>query len=857
MNQQQDILVPGASAEYDIGASYDEMRAMNGSVRPHWQKFIAAFDKMGGESMERCRQEARRMFRENGVSYNVHGDPTGHQRAWELDPIPLIISNEDWVDIEAGLVQRAELMNLILSDLYGPRQLIQQGLLPAELVFAHEGFLQACDQFGQPTGMKLIDFAVDLARGPDARMWVLRDYTQSPAGIGYALENRTVMSRILPQFFQEQNIHRMSFFFRTIRAALNNLPIRRREQPRIVILTPGPYSELYFEHAYLASYLGYPLVQGDDLTVREGKVWLKTLDGLQPVDVIIRRVSDHFCDPLELAEDSLLGVAGLLQAARLGNVIIVNPVGSGVLENPGLIPFLPGISRYYLGSDLKLPSAATWWCGQEKERQHVLANLQRFVIKPIYRTYTSGSIFGSSLSTQQLDDLRAKILARPHLYVGQEQVSFSTTPCLINGGIQPRHASIRMFVTEHEGRYRVMKGGLTRAARDAGISAPSRHFNHISKDTWILADKPERHISLWLQSTSDEMLAERSGMLASRAAENMYWTGRYAERVEGAARLLRVVLDNLNHSEDINDPTNQQHVQILLQSFTAVTETFPGFLDEQQEFTTEEIGEELRSVMVDGARVGGVANLIDALTRSAYMVRDRWSVDNWRVLDGIKNHWRNVQSNPHSHIISAEYELDELVTSLAAFMGLNIESMTREPGWLMLDCGRRIERGMWLIRMIKSLLITGYEEMLEHMVLESFLSTHESLITHRRRYRSYLQMESVLQVVVMDEGNPRSLSFQLDRLRRNLERLPRRRLDRRMSAEERIGLEMSTRLKLVDTRELSRLDPDGGYQNLLELTNFIEERLMMLSETLNQYYFSHTQGAQQLAPLRGRGGTTS
>lgn len=854
MNQNRDIVHTGGIEGYCSDSSYDEMWDVNGRVRPHWQPFMKSLESIGGHALEKCRQDARRIFRENGVSYNVHGDPHGHQRTWELDPIPLIIHSDDWSEIEAGLIQRAELMNLVLGDLYGDRKLIQQGLLPAELVFGHEGFLRACDRFRPPSGMQLSDYAVDLARGPDGRMWVLRDYTQSPAGIGYALENRTVMTRILPRFFQDGNIHRMSFFFRTLRAGLAALPTRRKDQPRIVVLTPGPYNELYFEHAYLASYLGFPLVQGDDLTVRDGNVWLKTLDGLQPVEVIIRRLNDRFCDPLELAEDSLLGVAGLLQAARMGNVVIVNPIGSGVLENPGLIPFLPGIARYYLGSELKLPSAATWWCGQPKELHHVLEHFDSMVIKPIYRSFNSSSIFCSTLSREQKEEWKQRIMARPHLFVGQEQVGFSTTPCLIKGKIEPRHAAIRTFVTAQDNKFHVMKGALTRAARDRGVFLPSRHFDNISKDTWILTSKPERHVSLWLQAKTDEMSVERSGMLASRAAENLYWTGRYAERLEGTARLLRTVISRMNRADELGDEDHQKHIQLLLRTLTAVTETYPGFLNEAS-FDQVRTEAELRALLIDEGRLGSVASLLNLLVNSAYMVRDRWSIDNWRVIDHLKNHWRHVQCNAQIHLLSVENDLDELTSGLAAFMGLNMESMTREPGWLMLDSGRRIERALWLIRMMKSLLLVTHDEVLEHMVLESFLSTHESLITHRRRYRAYLQLQTVLEVVLVDETNPRSLAYQLERLQRNLSRLPRQRLNKKLSDEEKLVLEAATQLKLADPVTLSRTSGAEGFKRLSELINVIENRLMQASELLNQVYFSHAMGACQLMPTKRKAGS--
>jgi uncharacterized alpha-E superfamily protein len=457
------------------------------------------------------------------------------------------------------------------------------------------------------------------------------------------------------------------------------------------------------------------------------------------------------------------------------------------------------------------------------------------------------------LSREQLADLKHKIIARPHLYVGQEQVSFSTTPCLIDGRLEPRHGVIRTFVTTHEGQYQVMKGGLARAARHRGIALPSRHFDNISKDIWVMANRPERHISLWLQPSSDELAMERSGILSSRAAENLYWTGRYAERVEGAARLLRTVILQMNRVEEAGNELHRLHVHLLQRSLTMVTETFPGFCGDK-ELSGQEILAELHSVMTDPKRMGSIADLLESLMSAAYMVRDRWSLDNWRVLDGVKTHWRQVQAQSHGPLVSAECELDELVTSLAAFIGLNIESMTREPGWLMLDSGRRIERALWLIRSIKSLLLGDPGDLLDHLILESFLSTHESLITHRRRYRSFLQRQSVLEVLLLDEGNPRALAYQIDRLQNNLSRLPRSRRGNKMGIEEKLALEVSTQLKLADAQILARATPGEGHKRLADLIALIENRLMTLSEALNHTYFSHAAGARQLTPTRRSGG---
>ena len=437
----------------------DEMLSRDREINPHWHAFMQALDTLGLAEMESRHKEIQRLLRENGVTYVVHGEQQGH-RPWELDPIPLIISNADWETISAGLTQRAKLLNLILTDLYGERRLIKDGLIPPEVVYAHAGFLRACVGLIPHGSPFLLNYAADLARGSDGSMWVLSDRTQAPSGAGYALENRTALARALPNLFGEVGVHRLSFFFRSLQNSVLDLPLQyqrpqlpsptstaphRRDNPHVVVLTPGPLNETYFEHAYIASYLGYTLVQGDDLTVWDGRVWLKSLDGLRPVDIILRRVDDVFCDPLELRQDSRLGVAGLLEVIRQGNVRVVNPPGSGVLENPSLMPFLPNIAKHLIAEDLRLPSAATWWCGEPKQRDYVLANLHQLVIKPIYRRPGGRPVFGSELSRTDRETLRAQINAEPHRYVGQEYIHFSTTPSLIEGKLEPASRDFARF----------------------------------------------------------------------------------------------------------------------------------------------------------------------------------------------------------------------------------------------------------------------------------------------------------------------------------------------------------------------------------------------------------------------------
>ncbi|HET19294.1 MAG TPA: hypothetical protein ENO16_01620, partial [Chromatiales bacterium] len=561
----------------ELGA-YDESQAGAGQLRPHWHSLMQDLEEVGAESLEEFRQEAQRLFRENGVTYTVYEDPQGTARPWTIDPVPLLIDPDEWDSIEAGLVQRSRLFDLILKDIYGEQTLIRDGLLPLELVYAHAGFLRPCVGIRPPGKHSLVLSAINLARGPDGRMWVIDDRTQAPSGAGYALENRTVIKRVMPELFQKYPVQLLSRYFHGLRAGLASLAPHNQDDPLVVVLTPGPFNETYFEQAYLAAYLGYPLVQGDDLTVRDNRVWLKSIEGLRQVDVILRRLDDSFCDPLELRSGSRLGVAGLVQAARQGHVAIANPIGASVLENPALLAFLPGIARHLLGEKLRLPSVATWWCGQPRERQFVLQNLAKLVIKPIHRSFGQHALFGGSLSAGQLDELRARIEAKPHLYVGQEQVSFSTAPSLVDGRIAPRHTIIRTFLVATDDGYVAMPGGLTRSAPQEGALAVSNRLGGVSKDTWVLARTPQPYVSLWKQPRANQLIPPLGGPLPSRAADNLFWTGRYLERTELAARLMRTTLRKLLEVRNLEGPGAQGCLHGLLRALTHVTDSYPGFV---------------------------------------------------------------------------------------------------------------------------------------------------------------------------------------------------------------------------------------------------------------------------------------
>ena len=870
------------------GKQIDEMLNRDRQINLHWHNFIQALDTLGLPEMESRHAEVQRLLRENGVTYVVHGEQQGH-RPWELDPVPLIISNTDWDTISAGLTQRAELLNLILTDLYGERRLIKDGLIPPEVVYAHAGFLHACVGLTPPGFPYLLNYAADLARGSDGRIWVLADRTQAPSGAGYALENRTALARSLPNLFGEVGVHRLSFFFRALQNSVLDMQYQlesatriarhQTDNPHVVVLTPGPLNETYFEHAYLASYLGYTLVQGDDLTVWDGRVWLKSLDGLRPVDIILRRVDDTFCDPLELRQDSRLGVAGLLEAIRQGNVIVINPPGSSVLENPGLMPFLPNISKQLIGEDLRLPSVATWWCGHTKQRDYVLANLRELVIKPIHRQLGGRPVFGTELSNAQLDTLRAQINADPHLYIGQEHVHLSTTPSLIEGKLEPRRAILRSFLFREKEGYAVMPGGLTRCAGEKGELTISIQDGGISKDTWVLAPEPEPHISLWQQRTERIQIAQASEGLSSRAAENLFWVGRYAERAEGQARLLRIMLDKAKMGkmgletsrlgrvsparlftetlgEDAREVSELTYLRSMLRSLTGLTSSHPGFANKSE----QSLENELLSIMLDTENSASLVSTLQALVSAAYSVRDRWSTDTWRVMNSIENLCTTLEKSvPEDQdagvqiltdFVLQETELaslDQLMIFLAALSGLNAESMTQTIGWISLDIGRRIERALLLIVLCRSSLVAVKDDWIEDLLLESVLAASECLITYRGRYRSALHFPTVLELLLLDENNPRSLLYQLKRLEEQIHALPRERLGYRLSEEEQLILEALTQLQLSNTIDLAESTEHTTQRRGLEkLLVRLAQILVDISDVLTQTYFSHVQRPQQL-----------
>jgi uncharacterized circularly permuted ATP-grasp superfamily protein/uncharacterized alpha-E superfamily protein len=825
---------------------YDEMLDSQGQVRPHWSALMQEMEQLGSAEMDVRRKEALKLLHENGVTYNVYGDSGGSSRPWKLDPVPLMISGDEWRDIEAGLLQRAELLNMILADLYGPRELTRKNLLPDELIYNHGGFLRACDQVRLNGHHQLMLYAADLARGPDGKMWVVSDRTQAPSGAGYALENRIVVSRVLPNMFRKTQAHRLANFFKSMHAGLTEIAPPHAESPRIVLLTPGPFNETYFEHAYLASFLGYPLVQGDDLTVRDGHVWLKSLTGLKRVDVIIRRVDDTYCDPLELRADSQLGVAGLLEVARRGNVAIANPLGSSILENPGIQPFLPAIAQHFLGETLKLQSAATWWCGQPLELEYVLANLENLVIKPIYRSHGNSPVLCHLLSQAQLADLRDRIRANPSFFVGQEHLRFSTAPCVTPQGFEPHKVMLRCFATAVRNGYEVMPGGLSSSAPEKGDMLITGQDGSISKDTWVIALEPQMKYESARNIGASATNGGNEHALPSRAADNIYWVGRYAERAEGSIRLLRAVVKKLYINPSNDDPDYEESLQCLLRGLTNLTGTWPGFLGEDHAALLKSPESELVSVALDEQRSGSIANLLRNVVRTGYSVRDLWSNDIWRVMEDMDEHLAQPQQLGENALWKLQQLMDSQITTLSAFSGLSMENMARVNGWLFLDIGRRLERAMLTISMLRNLLSTHHRDGVEAQLIESLLDTTDNSICYRQHYRSYFELSASLELLLFDSSNPRSLAFQIDCLKQHVSKLPNIRKAPRLSTEERLMLEASSMLDLVNLTDLLVVSKDGIRENLDQHLSRLYYLLNTLSDAITAEYFRHDSSPQPL-----------
>tara|TARA_R110000868_G_scaffold121034_3_gene321214 strand:- start:126293 stop:128854 length:2562 start_codon:yes stop_codon:yes gene_type:complete len=837
-------------SNYFTDYKYDEMFTPEMDVKSHWKKLFASLNNLGEEGLKSRQKDIDWLLAENGVTYNVYNDPKGLHRPWNLNVVPFLLHESEWKVVEIGLKQRAELLNLVLKDIYGDRNLIKNGIVPHEVIYGHRGFLRQCAGINYTTEKLLSMYAADISRGTDGRLWVVNDRAEAPSGMGYALENRSTTSRILPEMFAKMNVKRLSGFFQEFNQMLIDASPENKENPNIVILTPGSHNETYFEHAYLASFLGYPLVQGNDLVVRDGFLWMKSLKGLKQVDVVLRRVDDAYIDPLELREDSHLGVAGLLDVVRRNNVAIINPVGSGVIENPGLIPFMPAIAKYFLKEELILPQIASWWCGQETERNYVLNNISNLVIKRIDRTNRESIHFGEFLNPEQIKKLKNEINERPYRFVAQEKISFSTAPNLANGKFEPRNMVARTFSIATKEGYTVMPGGLVRVAPDRDTIRVSNQRGGTSKDFWILDDIPNQETKTHYWHPKSSISASGLNDLPSLTAENLYWAGRYVGRTLVNARFLRMVLRQMVLVQNNNEKPDSVKLQVLFKAVTQLTGTFPGFSEKNKagEYAMDNPYDEMLSVILDKERAGSLAHTISMFSNSYYSIRNLWSSDMWRVFENIQKIWRTFEDDSDRSINKMIKVLNQLITRLIAFMGLIEESIMVQQGLLLYFIGLQLEQSTLTITKCRSLLSIKYEEQVEYELLEYLLTSHESLNIYRYSYRSYIQIEHVIDLLMLDLEYSRSLTYMFSRIQKDISKLPHSNNINHLSEYQKFIFEGFAKLRLANSEHLAKTASQKEMlrQDLDTLFEELSDLLYKTSQSISKTYFDHTYKQNQL-----------
>ena len=822
---------------------FDEMLDSRGVVRPAWSQLAQSLDLDGATGLGRRSDQARHLLRENGVTYNVYGAAKDLERPWELDPIPLMIPVAEWQILADAIRQRARLLNRILSDVYGSQDLLRSGILPPNALFEHPGYLLPCVKIAPPEGIFLHWYAAQLARDERGQWIALGDRSQGPSGAGYAVENRIVVSRTLPEEFQCLNVVRLASFFIALQNTLANLVRNQRENPRVVLLSPGPRSSRYFEDVYLARYLGYTLVEGGDLTVRGDGVYLKTLGGLLAVDVILRRMGDARCDPLELRPDSRAGIPGLMQVVRDGRVVVANALGSGFLEAPLMQAFLPEACRFLLGEELKLPSVRTWWCGREDDLKYVEDHLDHLVIRNAYRHHNVKVYIGSNMAYDERARLISEMRSRPSQFVAQEPIVGSTAPVFSGDRLQPWHVTLRAFAVAADGDYQVMPGGLSRVATRSETLTESMAAGQRSKDVWVLADGPVEPVSLLRPRQTALELRRSANDLPSRAADHLFWLGRSVERTEAQVRHARSVVARMTSELQ---PARLSDLHRLVLAIDEPGESPLPKLHSNDEGLWQALVDSVWSFLYDPYRKGGLFNAIESTHRTASVVRDRISVDGWRIINQLTFAQSTHSATPKTSADLAEAlaPLNQMLTSLSAFSGLCNDSMTRGPGWRFLDIGRRIERALQTLRVIRGLLVDGQTEVLPR--LEAMLEIADSSMTYRYRYLTTLQLAPVLDLVLADESNPRAVGFQLMALSEHVRSLAHDESEMVRTSEQKLVLSAQASLRLADVESFCTVNGTGDRRHLDRFLDHLASDLRALSDSITHTYLTHTVDSRQL-----------
>ena len=808
--------------------AYNEAFGEGAMLREHWQPLAKAFGAIPSDVLGQRQERVRRMRHEDGATFNPFDDAGGRGTPWALDMIPIPIPANEWAGVEAGLLQRAGLLERILADIYGSQDLIHQGHLPAELIFANPNFLRPCHGIIPSGNRYLTYYAADLYRTMDGRFRVIRDYAANPAGIGYALENRIVISRVFPELYHQTQIQRLAPFFHTFHQSLTERAPKGREDPGIVLLSPGPDSRIYFEHALLSRYLGYPLVEGQDLTVRNGEIFLKKLAGLEPVETIFRHICDHDSDPFTLRRETGNGVAGMIQACRDQQVDVVNPIGSAFVDTPALSVFLPQLCLRLMGAELLLENHPVWWCGMEDGRNRVLSSLDQLIVE-----------WAMERSPTPIpDDLTGRISAAPHLYMARPPIHPATVPAWKPDGIDPHYTLFRIFACATQDGFTVMPGGLAITAPDVPTLMGASPESQQSKDIWVFSDGPVTHFSLMssLQSVAE---FKRGSDLPSRVADHLLWLGRYLERAEGLIRLLRLVYRRLaGESRPIDIPD----LPFLL-SLLRAENTIPRNTEDKERIPRyRSLSADLNAALYQKDRTGSVVFVLERVREAARNVRDRLSLDSWRAI----NHLEGFAEMPSGDPLE---RLDDTLFTLSAFSGLAMESMTRGLGWRFMDMGRRVERAINLTHRIRTILPQVCDQ--SPSTLEALLEVADSIMTYRARYRAAFQLAPVLDLLLVDESNPKSLAFQCSHLAAHVDHLPRQSNRRFTTHEERLALKMLTSVRLMDLVNVECGRENDRNQSLLEFLDTMGGCLEDFAEQVSASYLARVPATPHFSAIHG------
>ncbi|MBV9516037.1 MAG: circularly permuted type 2 ATP-grasp protein [Mycobacteriaceae bacterium] len=834
-------------------AGYDEFLDELGDIRPAWVELADAVSERGRAGLDRLRSTVSGLVDHDGITYvqvDSDGDAVtnGHGAAspgpWLLDGLPLVISAADWEVLEAGLLQRSRALDAVLTDLYGPQRSITSGLLPPQLVFGHPGYVRAARGIDIPGRHQLFMHACDVSRDGSGSFRVNADWTQAPSGAGYALADRRVVAHAMPDLFERIGPRPTSPFAQALRLALIDAAPDTAEDPDVVVLSPGAHSETAFDQAYLATVLGFPLVESADLVVRDGKLWMRSLGTLKRVDVVLRRVDADYADPLDLRADSRLGVVGLVEVQRRGAVTVVNTLGSGVLESPGLRRFLPELCGLLLGETPMLHTAPVFWAGIDTERSHMVAHLASLLIMPAAGGPTA---VGPMLSSRQRSVLAARIEAAPWQWVGQELPQFSSAPAGYRpGALASASVGVRLFAVAQRGGYAPMIGGL------GYVMAPGNAaytMNTVAaKDVWVRPTERARAETVTVPSVELPTMtgASTQGVTSPRVLSDLFWMGRYGERAENLARLLIVTRERYHEFRHRQGTEESECVPVLLGALGHITGTDAGAGDDHHEMIAV-APSTLWSLTVDRDRPGSLAQSVEGLGLAARAVRDQLSSDTWSVLAAVERAVGRRSDSPPDSLAEGDALLaaaqQQTLTGMLALAGVAAESTVHDAGWTMMDIGKRIERSLGLTALLRATLTQTRGPGAEQAITESTLVACESSVIYRRRNLGKVRVAAVADLVLFDATNPRSLIYSLERLRADLKALPGA---SGSSRPERLVDDISTRLRRLDPDDLEYVDDDGRRAELAGLLDGIHASLRDLSDVITETQLSLPRGMQPL-----------